>query len=168
MDNLTQRLSALSDREAVQAASYVTEWMQQQLREERKLPPEFESQFTDDEAADMLVDVFRDVAGPLNQARLSAAECERAQIARSFLSALSQDERYAAVVHEAVEQLVYKAEPITTMAIAAGIVFLLTLEFDFEYTDVDGKRKLRWRLSRKASPIELVGKVLGLGSSPHP
>lgn len=165
MENLTQRISELTNREAIQASSYVAEWMQQKLREEQKLPEELQRTITDDQAVDLLSEEFTDLSHLLQQASLSADESQRGQIARNLLLILSEDEQYAPIVQEALDQLIFKAEPITMMAVAAGIVFLLSLEFEIESEEVNGKRKLRWRVGRKATPGEIVKKVLSFGAS---
>ncbi len=163
MPNLTQHISELTDREAIQAASYVTEWMQQKLKQDQKLPTELQGVVTDDQAADLLGEAFADLSDPLQQASLTANESQRGQIARNLLLVLAEDEQYASIVQEAMDQLIFKFEPVTAMAVAAGIVFLLSLEFEVEVEEVNGKKKLRWRIARKATPTEIVKKVLSFG-----
>lgn len=164
MTNLTQHISRLTDREAIQAASYVAEWMQEKLQQEQKLPAELQGKITDNQAAELLGEAFMDLSSSLQQASLTAEESQRGRIARGLLLVLAEDERYAAKAQEASDQLVFKVEPVTMMAVAAGIVFLLSLEFEVEYELVDGKRRLRWRIGKKATPTEVIKKVLSFGT----
>lgn len=163
MPNLTQHISELTDREAIQAASYVTEWMQIKLKQEQKLPTQLHGLVTDDQAADLLSEVFADLSGPLQQTSLTANESQRGQIARNFILVLAEDEQYVSIVQEAIDQLIFKFDPVTTMAVAAGIVFFLSLEFEVEVENVNGEKKIRWRIGKKSTPTEIVKNVLSFG-----
>src|ERR1700731_2393369 len=159
MANLKQSISELTDQKGIQAASYVTKWMQQKLRQDQRLPAELQGIVTDDQAVDLLGEAFADLSDPLQQASLTANESQRGQIARNLLLVLADDEQYAPVVQEAIDQLIFKCEALTMMAVAAGIVFLLSLQFEVEVEEVNGKRKVRWKIGRKATANKIVEKV---------
>lgn len=163
MSSLIQEISQLSDAQAIKAASYFTRWMQEKLRQDGKLPIELESQITDNEAALLLKEEFKDLSNQIQQASLAASESQRGRIAKNLLLVMGEDEVYKEKVQESLDQLVFATDPITVMAVAAGIVFLLSLEFEVECEEIEGKRKCRWKLSKKATPNEVIKKILDFG-----
>jgi hypothetical protein len=163
MSSLIQEISQLSDAQAIKAASYFTGWMQEQLRQDGKLPIELENQITDDEAALLLGEEFKDLSNQIQQASLAASESQRGRIARNLLLVVGEDEIYKKKVQESLDQLLFATDPITVMAVAAGIVFFLSLEFKVECEEIEGKKKCQWELSRKATSTEVIKQILGLG-----
>ncbi len=165
MSDLTQDISELTDREAIQSANYVAEWMQRKLAEEQSLPAELEGTVTDDQAVTILSEEFPDLSASIQNAALDIDDAQRGQIARNLLQFLSEDDQYAPVVQEALDQLIFKFDPVTVMAVGAGIVFLLSLKFEFEDEIVDGKHTRRWKVSREATPTEVLQKILSFGAT---
>jgi hypothetical protein len=47
------------------------------------------------------------------------------------------------------------------MAIS-GIVFLLSLDFEAEYDESDGKRRIHWKITKKSTPLNVIEQILGL------
>jgi hypothetical protein len=165
MTSLNQEISQLSDDDAIKAVSYFSRWMQEKLRQDGRLPVELENQITDDEAALVLEEAFKDLSNQIQQSSLAASESQRGRIARNLLLAIGENEIYKENVKEAVDQVSFVADPITVMAVAAGIVFFLSLEFEVECEEIDGNRKCRWKLSKKATPTKVIEKILDLGNS---
>ena len=98
MTNLMQHISRLTDREAIQAASYVAAWMQEKLQQEQKLPADLQGKITDNQAAELLSEAFMDLSISLQQASLTAEENQRGRIARGLLLVLAEEglgERYS-------------------------------------------------------------------------
>ncbi len=50
------------------------------------------------------------------------------------------------------------------MAVGASIVFLLSIKFSVTSKMVEGKRRVEWEVSRDATPVELVMKILGIAT----
>jgi hypothetical protein len=165
MTSLNQEISQLSDDVAIKVVSYFSRWMQKKLRQEDRLPAELENQITDDEAALVLEEAFKDLSNQIQQSSLAASESQRGRIARNILLVMGENEIYKKEVEKAIDQSSFATDPITVMAVAAGIVFLLSLEFEVECEEVDGKRKCKWKLSKKATPTEVIEKILDLGNS---
>lgn len=167
MADLAQQISKLDDIEAIGAAGYVAGWMKKETLKTQALPREALDEIRDDQAAiKILSEMFPELSDSLHEeSSLSASERLRGQRARNFLLFLAENERYALKVHEAIDRPFPKGEPITTITVAAGILYLLSIEFEIEHEEIVGGQKRRWRLARK-SPlsdlIEMIRRILGL------
>lgn len=160
MAYLTQQISSLEDADAVEAVDYVTKWVKYEVQKKGKMPAKILEEIADEQAAtEILSEMFPELSGPLHET-LAADESQKEQIARNYLLFLAEDERYAPKVQEALNRPSTKFEPLTTIAIASGVVFLLSLKFDIEYVNV--KRHVRLRIAREPTPVNIVGKIIGL------
>jgi hypothetical protein len=153
----------LNDGEALQAADYVAKWMQEELKTRNLLPPELQGSVNDDQSADLLVQAFPDLSSALQQTRLNASETERGGIARNVLLLLAEEKECAPKVDEAIDQLAYKCDPLTMMAIGSLIVFVLSIKFDVSF---DRKNGFRMHASKAATSKETIKKILSMGASP--
>jgi hypothetical protein len=100
----------------------------------------------------------------LSKVTLAADENQRGRIARNYLLFLTEDEHYAPKVQEALDRPATRSL-LATMAGAAAIYFLLSLEVDFEYEETRAERHKKLRIYRKSAPldmIEVVKRILGL------
>jgi hypothetical protein len=153
----------LSDKDAVKVVTFVTQSLQADLRRRVDLPAELRGTIlTDDDAVDLLGEAFPDLSKALEQARSTASVDERGRIARNFLLLLSEEAPYARRIEKGIEQLQFVADPITWMAVGASIVFLLSIKFSVTSKMFEGKRRVEWEVSRDATPVELVTKILGI------
>lgn len=160
---LRTRTAALSDKDAVKVVTFVTQSLQADLRRRVDLPAELRGTIlTDDDAVDLLGEAFPDLSKALEQARSTASVDERGRIARNFLLLLSEEAPYARRIEKGIEQLQFVADPITWMAVGASIVFLLSIKFNVTSKMFEGKRRVEWEVSRDATPVELVTKILGI------
>ena len=114
-------------------------------------------------AVDILEETFPELGDPLRE--IASDEKRKGQVARNFLLLLAQKEDYASEVRSALDHPVLKGEILTT-ALALGLLYFFTLEFEIKIEEVDGQTRKRFRISRKATSItELIGilkKKLGL------
>lgn len=165
MTDLRTYIAALSDRDAVKVVVFVTQSMQTELRQRQELWAELRGTIlTDDEAANLLDDAFPELSKAFEQVRLTAGIGDRGKIARNLLLVLSEETQYAVSIEKGIEQLQFVADPITWIAVASGIVFLLSIKFNVTSKVVEGKRRVEWEVSRDATPLEVVMKVLGIAT----
>jgi len=164
MANLAQQISGLEDFDAIDAMDYVARWMQDEVQRVGKIPAEILDEIGDEEGAtEILSEMFPKLSGPL-QETLTADESQRGLFARNYLLILAEDERYASKVQEALDRPATRSL-LATMAGAAAIYFLLSLEVDFEYEVTGDERHKKLKVSRKSAPldmIEVVKRILGL------
>ena len=164
MADLAQQISGLEDIDAIEAMDYVARWMQDEAQREGKIPAEILDKIGDEQAAtEILSEMFPEFSGPL-QETLAADESQRGQIARNYLLFLAEDGRYAPKAQEALDRPATRSL-LATMAGAAAIYFLLSLEVDFEYEKIGDERHKKLRIHRKSAPldmIEVVKRILGL------
>lgn len=161
--DLRTRIAALSYKHAIKVAAFVTQFMQDELRQRQDMPAELlGTGLTDDEAVNLLGNAFPEFSTAFDQARSTAAIDERGKIARNLLLILAEETRYAETIEKGIDQLQFVADPITWMAVGAGIVFLLSIKFNVTSKMVDGKRRVEWEVSRDATPIEVVMKLLDI------
>ncbi len=165
LTDLRTRITALSNKDAIKVAAFVTQSMQTELRQRQELRPELLGTIlTDDEAANLLSNVFPEFSIAFEQTRSTARLDERGMIAKNLLLVLSEQTRYAVRIEQGIEQLQFVADPITWMAVAAGLVFLLSIKFSVSSKVIEGKRRVEWEVSRDATPLEVVMKVLGIAT----
>jgi len=161
MVDLAQQISGLEDIDAIEAMDYVARWMRDEAQREGKISAEILGEIGDEQAATkILSEIFPELSGPLKET-LAADESQKGRIARNYLLFLAEEERYAPKVQEALDRPSCRGEPLSSLVIITGIIFLLSLEFEIEYENVNGERHVRWRFARKATPVEIVEKILG-------
>ncbi len=157
---LDSRIAALTNDEAIQASAYLAECLRQQLQAAFHAPVTID----DNQAAGMLCTAFPEAAGELQGVRPGADDQFRAQAARQFLAVCAEEPQYAGYVQDAIDQLVFKCEPLTLMAVAAGIVFLMQLKFKANVTvhtkTVDGT----FEIGKNPTSEGLLKKILSIGS----
>ena len=142
MSDLAQQISGLEDIDAIEAMDYVARWMQDEAQREGKIP------------AEILSEMFPELSGPL-QETLAADESQRGRIARNYLLFLAEDGRYAPKAQEALDRPATRSL-LATMAGAAAIYFLLSLEVDFEYEKIGDERHKKLRIHRKSAPLDMI------------
>lgn len=157
MDDLFSSIARLNDRQAIQAAAWATEAIWRQLQQTADLPELLRgNQLTDDQAVDQLSLAYPDLASSLEHARIEADEQERGRVARAFLL-VAAEQGNSGVVADALEQAQFVFPPVLLgMAVAAGIVFLLSVHFKVQSKG----GKLSWEVSRDSTPKEIVEKIL--------
>lgn len=135
MSELDERIAELSNSEAIQAAAYVAECLRQKLQATLDAPITLD----DNQAAVLLSEAFPAEASAVSALRPTSGEAVRGEAGRQFLSACAEEKDYAAYVQDGLDQLAFKCDPLTFMAVAAGIVFLMQLKFHAD-GEVKGKR----------------------------
>jgi len=164
MMKLTQQISGLEDIDAIEAMDYVARWMRDEAQRWGRIPPEILDEIGDERAAtEILSEMFPEISD-LSKVTLAADENQRGRIARNYLLFLTEDEHYAPKVQEALDRPATRSL-LATMAGAAAIYFLLSLEVDFEYEETRAERHKKLRIYRKSAPldmIEVVKRILGL------
>lgn len=156
MPELSDQISQLNDQEAVQAAAYLAKCLQAAVQAEGGAPV----QLDDGQAATMLSEAFSGLSSELDQIRPDADAALRGQAARNLLSLCAEDPDLSQHVQDSLDQLAFKFEPFTMMAIAAGVVFLLQLKFKVKRHD----GKLDFEVSKEATGEEIIKKVLTFGN----
>jgi hypothetical protein len=125
MTELESRIADLSNPEAIQVTCYVAECLRQQLQAGLDTPIVMD----DNQAASLLGNQFPEAASTIESIRPGADDALRAQTARQFLAACAEEAQYAVYVQDAIDQLAFKCDPLTLMAVTAGIIFLMQLKF---------------------------------------
>ena len=162
MTDLIQRIVNLTDQDAIESANYVTYWMLDEVQCRGRLPEEILNKITNNkDAIELLIELFPEQSISLQEAFLTEDIRQQGHVARRFLVVLAKRKQFAFKVLEALDKPRLLLEPLTTIAIASGIVFFLSLEFEFEYENIEGKRKFRWRIHHKGTQTKAVTDLLG-------
>jgi hypothetical protein len=156
MPELSDQIPQLNDQEAVQAAAYLAKCLQAAVQAQGGAPV----QLDDGQAATMLSKAFSGLSSELDQIRPDGDAALRGQAARNLLSLCAEDPDLTQYVQDSLDQLAFKFEPFTMMAIAAGIVFLMQLKFNVKYHS----DKLNVEVGKKATTEATIKKVLTFGN----
>ena len=157
MRGLKERIAGLSDEEAVDAAGCLAGWMAERAKE--RLPLEVLKAVEDEgESMGLLAEDFPELADRLRA--IFEDDVQKGQAARKLLLFLAERENYTAQVKEAIDRPALKFAESMTMSLGMAISLLLFLEFDVEYVDKKGGKRLR--ISKKTPVLEIFMKLLGL------
>jgi hypothetical protein len=161
---LEAEVNRLSNREAIKVATFVAQDMQNTLRRFDSMGDLISPTFTDDRAVSILKYAFPEFSDAFDGASTTADVSERGELARNLLLVLIE-QGHEDEIRQAVKQLQFVADPLTWMAVGASIVFLLSIKFKVRSKIIDGQRRIEWDLSREATPIEIVAKILQVSIS---
>ncbi len=156
MPELKDQISQLNDQEAIQAAAYLAKCLQAAVQAQGGAPEKLD----DAQAATMLGEAFSGLSSEIDQIRPEASTALRGQAARNLLSLCAEDPDLSQYVQDSLDQLAFKFEPLTMMAIAAGIVFLMQLKFNVKYHS----DKLNVEVGKKATTETTIKKILTFGN----
>lgn len=93
---------------------------------------------------------------------LSAENEPKGKALRAVAVQLARNAEFASRVDAALDARKKLIEPVTTALVLAGIVMLLSTEFDIEHKNVDGKRSTTIHLQKKATSDDILKKFFGL------
>ncbi len=133
--DLGNRVSKISDEEALDAFSYMASWMGEQAKMEGKL-----TAIPDDRGAlEMLGTALPELVGPLKN--LSDNENQKARVARNVLLFMVEQDCYTSKVEEAIDRPALRGDPLT-VGLSTGFFLLLLLEFELKYIDKKGGKRV--------------------------
>jgi hypothetical protein len=91
------------------------------------------------------------------------AGTEREDAVRLVLAALVERDDTRPRVQGALTNLRHtRVDPVTAAVVLAGVVLVLSTEFEIQYEDVDGKKKLKLLIRKKATPPAILAKLFAL------
>jgi hypothetical protein len=154
VEDEVQGITELDDRGAIDSVSYLINWIKICLKERSLQVSDVEWDSINEQLAlEILTEAFPDASMSLS--KMISTENLEGQLARKFLLYLYQREQYMSKVKEALHRPILKGEPLT-VAVITCILFFLTLEFDFEYEEINGQERKKIRISRKAISAEAL------------
>jgi hypothetical protein len=163
MKDLSTRILGLSDEEVIESANYAIKLMEKEAIKKHIITSEFKDYIIGtDGAIEVLSEAFPDVSEQLKEAVFTKQSKEAALISKRLLLYMAQQESHKSQVQEALDiPRLLVCDPLTVMAIS-GIVFLLSLDFEAEYDESDGKRRIHWKITKKSTPLNVIEQILGL------
>jgi hypothetical protein len=154
--DLRKRISESTDEEALEAISYISNWMAERAKVEGRLTNT--DVILDDQAAlEILGHAFPELAAPLSA--ISHNDKIKARTAKNLLLFIAEQKDYAFKVEDALDRPILRSDPLT-MGLSTGMLLLLFLEFELKYMDTKGGKSLK--ISKKSPILEILMRILGL------
>jgi len=147
--DMTKRINCLSDSEALRACGYISNWLWSNQKAFEGLSERTTAEIKDDTIfIELLNEIAMEIGYDINT--LSTVDNKtRSDIARKFLHVLFETNPNK--VEESLDCPTFKAEPISTMLLFAGIVLFLSTEIEYlDEIDKDGRRRRKIKVLKKA------------------
>ncbi|KAF0248489.1 MAG: hypothetical protein FD167_2110 [bacterium] len=178
MSGLNQQVASLTDEQVIKVIRYLTTEMQEEFKKQEEEIDfgclDDNNEIIENNCVALLQEAFPEYSDSLNGLlpvrNDEMRDQNRAKVARNLIIFMAEEKKYATKVTIALEKSPQiNHEPITWILVAATVVFLLSLEGEVkgEKNTENGKEKTKWswKITRKATPVSIIKKLLGVGAN---